>query len=319
MDEMRAQLSLLMDTINEENRPREKQFTDSSFCRMYLAGICPHDLFANTKHYLGACPKEHSDEMRMRFLEARKKKRYGFEEETLHVIQPLVDDSDRKIFRGQARCEDVDKKGVVDERSDEVRKLDQQIEAIMKQAEELGNEGKIDESMKMMVKVEQLNEEKAKHLEEEKNGDFAFNQKLKPCDVCGALLAATDSDRRLSEHFSGKIHIGFQMLRDAVKDLNAYLQTPLPDESHSKSKDGERDSGRSDRGDRRVDPANTASRSDEKYASSYHGNRYTFLFFLHLKLEKTVLMLTLKIDFSWSSSDLMCGHFLEAGDAITPS
>lgn len=38
------------------------------------------------------------------------------------------------------------------------------------------------------------------------------------------MAVATDSDRRLTEHYSGKIHVGFQKLRDMSKTLSAYIQ-----------------------------------------------------------------------------------------------
>ena len=30
-------------------------------------------------------------------------------------------------------------------------------------------------------------------------------QKLRVCDVCAAMLSVTDSDRRLADHFAGKV------------------------------------------------------------------------------------------------------------------
>eukprot|EP01089_Gocevia_fonbrunei_P019814 TRINITY_DN7136_c0_g1_i1.p1 TRINITY_DN7136_c0_g1~~TRINITY_DN7136_c0_g1_i1.p1 ORF type:complete len:167 (+),score=45.85 TRINITY_DN7136_c0_g1_i1:210-710(+) len=44
-------------------------------------------------------------------------------------------------------------------------------------------------------------------------------QKLRVCDVCGAFLSIYDSDRRLADHFGGKLHIGYMQIRDKLKEL----------------------------------------------------------------------------------------------------
>lgn len=44
-------------------------------------------------------------------------------------------------------------------------------------------------------------------------------QKLRVCDVCGALLSIHDSDRRLADHFGGKLHIGYLQIREKLDEL----------------------------------------------------------------------------------------------------
>ncbi len=39
------------------------------------------------------------------------------------------------------------------------------------------------------------------------------HQKLQVCDVCGAYLSRLDNDRRLADHFYGKMHLGFAQMR----------------------------------------------------------------------------------------------------------
>ena len=34
-------------------------------------------------------------------------------------------------------------------------------------------------------------------------------QKLRVCEVCSAYLGIHDNDRRLADHFGGKLHLGF--------------------------------------------------------------------------------------------------------------
>jgi hypothetical protein len=37
------------------------------------------------------------------------------------------------------------------------------------------------------------------------------HQKLQVCDTCGAYLSRLDNDRRLADHFYGKMHMGTQL------------------------------------------------------------------------------------------------------------
>lgn len=44
-------------------------------------------------------------------------------------------------------------------------------------------------------------------------------QKLRVCDVCSAYLGIHDNDRRLADHFGGKLHLGFIHLREKLDEL----------------------------------------------------------------------------------------------------
>ena len=49
-------------------------------------------------------------------------------------------------------------------------------------------------------------------------------QKLRVCEVCSAYLGIHDNDRRLADHFGGKLHLGFIEIRDKLADLT--VSTP---------------------------------------------------------------------------------------------
>lgn len=54
------------------------------------------------------------------------------------------------------------------------------------------------------LKVEKL--EKERELQQlSENSGASGHQKLRVCDVCGAYLSILDSDRRLADHFGGKV------------------------------------------------------------------------------------------------------------------
>lgn len=44
-------------------------------------------------------------------------------------------------------------------------------------------------------------------------------QKLRVCEVCSAYLGIHDNDRRLADHFGGKLHMGFVFLRERLEEL----------------------------------------------------------------------------------------------------
>ncbi|ELW67745.1 Putative RNA-binding protein Luc7-like 1 [Tupaia chinensis] len=44
-------------------------------------------------------------------------------------------------------------------------------------------------------------------------------QKLRVCEVCSAYLGLHDNDRRLADHFGGKLHLGFIQIREKLRQL----------------------------------------------------------------------------------------------------
>lgn len=54
------------------------------------------------------------------------------------------------------------------------------------------------------------------------------HQKLQVCDVCGAYLSRLDNDRRLADHFFGKMHIGFATMRKTHAALKEQLRDKKP-------------------------------------------------------------------------------------------
>lgn len=48
-------------------------------------------------------------------------------------------------------------------------------------------------------------------------------QKLRICDICSAHLGIHDNDRRLVDHFSGKLHLGFITIREKLEELKVGL------------------------------------------------------------------------------------------------
>ncbi|KAF5745861.1 hypothetical protein HS088_TW06G00025 [Tripterygium wilfordii] len=84
------------------------------------------------------------------------------------------------------------------------------------------------------------------------------DQKLRVCDICGAFLSVYDSDRRLADHFGGKLHLGYMQIREKLAELqeerNKSSKVDRHDDRRSKERSREREREPSkdrDRGDSR--------------------------------------------------------------------
>ncbi|KEP66115.1 UNVERIFIED_CONTAM: U1 snRNP-associated protein Usp106, putative [Hammondia hammondi] len=237
MEEMRAQLAALMESI----KAQPTDFTDPEVCKYFLTGLCPHDLFENTesglyiKGYrfsLGPCKKTHSEELRARYMEARKTRRYGYEELSIQIVKQLIEEAERKVEKGQMRSDEghiAPPEHVRQRLMEEVKALDDDIDEKLRKVDVLTEQGDHDAAANLGEVVASLQVKRCKLLFK---GAEGTPQKLRPCDVCGALLSVFDTDKRLDEHFQGRIHVGFQKLRNILKKHLEYIASaPLPDAS----------------------------------------------------------------------------------------
>ncbi|WRX24528.1 Luc7-related - like 3 [Theobroma cacao] len=68
MDAMRKQLDVLMGANrNGDVREVNRKYYDRDVCRLFLSGLCPHELFQLTKMDMGPCPKVHSLQLRKEY------------------------------------------------------------------------------------------------------------------------------------------------------------------------------------------------------------------------------------------------------------
>ena len=44
-------------------------------------------------------------------------------------------------------------------------------------------------------------------------------KQMEVCEICGAFLIVGDAQQRIDDHLSGKQHMGFAKLRDAIKEI----------------------------------------------------------------------------------------------------
>mmetsp|Transcript_55176 Transcript_55176/g.107929 ORF Transcript_55176/g.107929 Transcript_55176/m.107929 type:complete len:338 (+) Transcript_55176:386-1399(+) len=246
--DMRKHLEALMATLGAQANDDEDagiQFTDPDVCKFFLLGLCPSELFENTKYFQGECKLKHSDKAKKQYAEAKKKKRYGYEEEFLKFAQPMITNADKKIAQGKARVADdalgppAPEPGEV-ENDEDIKKMTEEMAEKAKKAEAAGEEGDVDLSMKLMAEVEEIEKRKNVAVQMKLNAKqtvLGNQQKLRVCDICGAFLSATDSEKRLQDHYEGKVHLGFKAIREKATALEKWLDKEAPS-SFASSADG---------------------------------------------------------------------------------
>jgi uncharacterized membrane protein YgcG len=217
--------------------------TDPKVCRSYLAGHCPHDLFTNTKQDLGPCPKAHQPNLKEEYqaLADDKKRELGFDFDYKADINKYVRQCDGWIEQAQRRLEktqeEVRQTNALLKSINEFRGT---IEAGILEVEILAEEGAVNLAVQEFHKLKLVKVQKEEKERELKNltdtSGPSGHQKLQVCDVCGAYLSRLDNDRRLADHFFGKMHLGYAQMRKEherlVKELKG-RQPPIRDEPMS--------------------------------------------------------------------------------------
>lgn len=136
----------------------------------------------------------------------------------------FITDIDRKIAANRRRLDQTPEEM---ERSNaimrDINEVEEAITAATAEMEKLGEQGHVEESLKELAKVDALKAERGEKEKElqvlQENSGASGHQKLRVCDVCGAYLSILDSDRRLADHFSGKMHLGYMRLRDLLTEF----------------------------------------------------------------------------------------------------
>ena len=198
--------------------------TDPKVCRSYLVGTCPHDLFTNTKQDLGPCPKVHNEALKTEYDTSADKAKLGFEYDYMRDMQKYIDDCNRRIESAQRRLEKTpDEIRQTNALLKQIDDLSKTINTGLQEVSVLGETGSVATAMNEYYKVRT-----AKAQKEERERDLralsdtsgpSGHQKLQVCDVCGAYLSRLDNDRRLADHFYGKMHLGYAQMRKTFEGL----------------------------------------------------------------------------------------------------
>ncbi|XP_061713464.1 putative RNA-binding protein Luc7-like 2 isoform X3 [Cydia pomonella] len=177
---------------------------------------------------LGECPKIHDLALRADYELASKTKDYFYDIDATEHLEAFIADCDRRTSAAKQRLAETQEElsAEVTEKANSVHELAEQIGQKLARAEALGEEGMVEESVKLMGEIDELRKKKAVAEQEYRNSMPASSyqqQKLRVCEVCSAYLGIHDNDRRLADHFGGKLHLGFITIREKLADLKKNL------------------------------------------------------------------------------------------------
>ncbi|KAJ3434660.1 RNA-binding protein luc7-related [Anaeramoeba flamelloides] len=214
-----------------------KRFDDPRVCKYDLAGLCPYQLYTNTRSDLGPCPYACCPVPEHLVLQYEKSRRFGMCGYEIELEELLA----RLVRRCDSRARSLRKK-IQDERKSnkqpkEIVQIDNEIFQVLKEAEKMGEESKVTESQRLLEKVEELKKKKTA-MQEKISKILVKEQDLIVCKDCGAKLSLNDSAQRLTAHYKGKLHIGFLKVRRKLAELTEIRRTgrkPLPRLLSSKS------------------------------------------------------------------------------------
>jgi len=167
-------------------------------------------------------------------------------------------------------------------KSQEVIELETQITAKLSEAEALGEQGEVDAMNQAMAEVEQLKVAKTQAAnnpikapmppaQENERGQKA--RELRVCDICGSFISIRDNDQRLQDHFAGKLHIGYTIIRDRLHEIDESIRTQRSAGSRSAPASGDRGRDRRDDGDRGRDRRDSRDDRRDDRRDSYRDDR----------------------------------------------
>lgn len=145
MDAQRALLDELMGRNRDGDKPNEEvtDYRDQRVCKKFLCGLCPHDLFQNTKMDMNECAKLHLPKLRDAYEQDRKSRDLGYEQELERDLIKFISDVEKKISRAQRRLEEQEgakAPSLMDvDNCKEVLEITAEIQETMLKAEEAGS------------------------------------------------------------------------------------------------------------------------------------------------------------------------------------
>ncbi|KRZ18750.1 putative RNA-binding protein Luc7-like 1, partial [Trichinella zimbabwensis] len=245
-EQMRKMLDELMGTSRDGDGGKNTlPFTDTRVCRSYLLNCCPHEVLANTRMDMGICSRVHDPALRADYEKASTDRDYFYDVDALDHLERFFRDCDRRMEGAKKRLAETQEELTEDlaEKGNKVLEFNEQIGTTLAEAEKLGEEGKVEESLKLMEKVEEL-----RKLKQEADSVFRSSmppssyqqQKLRVCEVCSAYLGIHDNDRRLADHFGGKLHMGFVFLREKYAALQKMVKDRRAERCNSDRRNNDR-------------------------------------------------------------------------------
>ncbi|CAI5759644.1 unnamed protein product [Candida verbasci] len=230
-EEQRRQIEQLMGREQIRHfHQKDPDLLSPKVCKPFLINICPHDLLSNTKLNIGKCPNLHLTKHKIEYESKLKKNDTKFikqiDLEILKSLKKFINEIDHTIYIAEKRLEHTpEEKAKIANFTKELDDLDIEIGLMLQELEYLFKKDQINKLLQYSIELNSklldrnIKQEQIRKLIE--NIGQSSQQKLQVCDVCGAYLSRLDNDRRLADHFVGKIHLGYVQLRQAYNELKS--------------------------------------------------------------------------------------------------
>ncbi|CAI5441278.1 unnamed protein product [Caenorhabditis angaria] len=231
-DQMRDMIAQLMGTDNLEGKERPGiPYDHPNVCRAYLLGICPHDLVPDSRlQSVVSCRKVHEPAHKADFVRAQRVKDHFYDVDAYEILEYAVHQVDIEVAKVREKLEDdvkLQSNAVADSKAAKISELEEKIAANVIDIEKLGNEGKIEESMRLHKLVEEMREQVndiINQTEFKVAGPGSNAAKLRVCEDCGAQLNIMDHETRIADHYNGKMHIGMVETRETYLRMKETIE-----------------------------------------------------------------------------------------------
>ncbi|CAR30684.1 Protein LUC7 [Lachancea thermotolerans] len=204
----------------------EMRLEDPRICKSFLVGECLYDLFKGTKQSLGRCPKIHLAKHKLQYERELSNGRDfpDFDREYFSILSKFVNDCNGQIAVALKNLEHTpEEQEKIKNVTKELEVVDSKVGLLLQEIQVLLEAGEVTKALMQSVKLQEQQkhrQEVAKRVRDiTENVGQSAQQKLQVCEICGAYLSRLDTDRRLADHFIGKIHLGYVVIRQELENL----------------------------------------------------------------------------------------------------
>lgn len=219
---MAAEQRKLLEQLMVESQ--RLSLNDPKVCRPFCVDFCVHELFAGTKLVLGPCRRIHSERLRSEYSSMDKIP--AFEREFYRQLDLVIEERREAIEAAAKKLElSDDDLAQIEDATRDLVEAETENELLVDEINELARCRDIGRAVTQIpaLAAAQRNlttkQQAVKTLFE--GLGFSAHQKLQVCTVCGGLLSSVDTDRRLADHFTGKLHQGYAKVQAAIEKATA--------------------------------------------------------------------------------------------------
>lgn len=177
----------------------------------------------------------HSEPLKTEFDAAtpEQKAKWGFDYDYMRDLQKYIDECNRRIDQAQRRLEKTpDEIRQTNALLKQIADLGKSVESGLLEIQVLGEQSEVSRAYEEFFRIRQAMQTKGDKERELKalsdTSGPSGHQKLQVCDVCGAYLSRLDNDRRLADHFYGKMHLGYAAMRKTFDGFPRELKMRRP-------------------------------------------------------------------------------------------